>query len=86
MIINTKQRSMAVCYNCGGNHYARNCPTGFGDLRPNSYCYYYLRAMKKLNLLTPRQSPLETFIFQWIFNKRMGISSKGSSKMTSKKY
>ena len=54
---------MVVCYNCGGNHYARNCPTGFGDPRTNSYRYNYLRAMKKMRFVHPQTEAIGNSYF-----------------------
>ena len=55
---------MVVCYNCGGNHFARNCPTGLGDPRTNSYRYNYLRAMKKMSFVHPQTEPIGNSCFR----------------------
>ena len=44
---------MVSCYNCGGDHFARKCPSGHGDPRTNSHGYNYARAEKKFKYAQP---------------------------------
>ena len=48
---------MVSCYNCGGDHFARKCPSGHGDPRTNSHAYNFARAEKKFRYVSPSTKP-----------------------------